>query len=384
MAESAGSLRVVVTAPVNAVGGQAHAARAIVEGFARHPLVDARLVAIDPALPGPWRFLTSWPVVRSVVRPLLFTATLLREVRRADLVHVFCAAHTAFLFGALPPIVVAAFLRRPIVLNYHDGRAESHIRRWGPLVRWAVRRAAAVVVPSGYLRDVFARAGMTGRVVPNVVDTSAFRFRPPDPVTPRLVSARLLEPLYAVDNTIRAFARVRAAVPEATLEIYGDGVAAPALRRLASDLGVPGVTFHGFRPHADMPGLFDAGGVLVNSSRIDNVPHVIIEAYASGMPIVTTPAGGIMYMVEPEVTALVVPFDDPEAMADAVLRVLREPGLAGRLASAGRQRCGEYTWETAAEGWVSVYREATTGSSVNRTAPGQTTAPRSGMPVETR
>ncbi len=349
-------LRVVVSAPGHMLGGQAQAASAIVSGFRSDPSVDAELVPIDPRLGGRARRLTEWPLIRSVVRPWLYLRALRRAAPRADVFHVFCAAHTAFLFGAVPAVWVARRFGVPVVLNYHDGRAAAHFRWWGPVVRWAARRAAVLVFPSAYLQRLFRSHGLDGVVVPNVVDTSAFAWRRPERVRPRLVSARLLEPLYAVENTLRAFALVRAAVPDAVLDIYGAGRSERSLRRLAARLGGRGITFHGAVPHRSMPEVFGAGGVLVNSSRIDNMPHVLIEAMAAGLPIVTTAAGGIPDMVTTEKTALLVPIDDPPGLAAAVLRVLNDDGLAGRLADAGREECRRYSWETAADLWRATYR----------------------------
>ncbi|MEX2156232.1 MAG: glycosyltransferase family 4 protein [Gemmatimonadales bacterium] len=350
--------RVLIVAPGESVGGHAHAARDILQGFAGHPDVRVEFQAIDPRLPGPLRFLTEWKVIRSVVRPLLYCRGLIRAVRRADVVHVFAAAHTAFLFGALPALLVARWLGRPVILNYHDGRAEAHFRWWsgGPLLRWAARRAAVLVFPSAYLQEVFARRGFQGAVVPNVVDTKTFSYRRPEPVRPRLISARLLERLYAVENTLQAFALVKAQVPGAVLDIYGTGSAARELEQAARKLGIAGVRFHGEVPRSQIAAALAEGGILVNSSRVDNMPHVIIEAFAAGVPVVTTAAGGIPRLVEHERTGLLVPVDRPEALAAAVLRVLREPGLAVRLATEAGRECRRYSWSAAERGWLEVYR----------------------------
>ncbi len=351
---SEGTLRILVVGP-QGVGGQAHAARDILAGFSTHPSVHAEFQAIDPRLPGPWRFLTEWKFVRSLVRPVLYCHGLVARSGRSDVLHVFAAAHTAFLFGAFPALIIAGWFRRPVILNYRDGRAEAHFRWWGPLLRWALRRVAALVFPSTYLRDLFRRHGFEGIVVPNVVDTSAFIYRAPDPIKPRLVSARALETLYGTDNTLRAFALIKAQIPDASLDIYGTGSSTGSLRRMASALSTPDVRFHGAVSRKEMPAVLESG-VLVNSSRIDNMPHLLIEAFAAGLPIVSTAAGGIPHIVTHESTGLLVPIDRPEELAAAVLRVLREPGLAQRLSAAGKRECARYSWTEAEKGWLEVYR----------------------------
>jgi phenylacetate-CoA ligase len=273
-------------------------------------------------------------------------------------VHVFAAAHTAFLFGALPALLVAKGTGKPVILNYHDGRAEAHFRWWAPVLRWAIRQAVVLVFPSVYLQEVFARRGFAGVVVPNVVDTETFTYRSPDPVQPRLISARLLERLYAVDNTLQAFALIKREVPSAVLDIYGTGTAARSLQRSAEKLGVDGIRFHGEVSRNRIAAALAEGGILVNSSRVDNMPHIIIEAFAAGVPVVTTAAGGIPRIVTHERTGLLVRIDQPEDLAAAVLRVLREPGLAARLAHAAGQESKRYSWTAAERGWLEVYRRA--------------------------
>lgn len=358
-------LRILVVGP-QGVGGQAHAAQSILAGFTSHQSVHAEFQSIDPRLPGFWRFLTEWKFIRSLVRPALYCRGLISRAARADVLHVFAAAHTAFLFGALPALVIARWFGRPVILNYRDGRAEAHFRWWAPLLRWALRRVALLVFPSTYLQDVFRRHGFEGMVVPNVVDTSAFRYASPEPIKPRLVSARALETLYGIDNTLRAFALIKAQVPDATLDIYGTGTATRSLRRAASVQGTPDIRFHGAMSRNEMPAVLGGGGILVNSSRIDNMPHLLIEAFAAGLPVVSTAAGGIPHIVTHERTGLLVPVDRPEELAAAVLRVLREPGLAQRLSAAGRRECARYNWVEAERGWLEVYRRVATESAATR------------------
>lgn len=340
------------------IGGQAHAARDIATGFASDPEIDVAVQAIDPRLSGWFRWLTDVKILRTFFRPLLYSRQLFRSARRADVLQVLGAAHTAFLFGAFPAIVIGRLLGRPIILNYHDGRAREHFRYWGPFLRGVLRRVARIVVPSRYLQKEFRAQGFEAEVIPNVVDTAAFVYRKQPTVPRRLVSTRLLEPLYAVEITLLAFRRLKLDYPDLVLDIYGDGAAGAALRDLTRRLELQDVSFHGEIAHATMPQALAGGGIMVNSSRVDNMPHFVLEAYATGLPIVSTAAGGIPYMIDPDRTGLLVSPDDPDELAGALRRVLSDPALAWRLIEEGHRETPRYTWMYAKEEWRRIYRMA--------------------------
>jgi glycosyltransferase involved in cell wall biosynthesis len=346
-------VRVCVVAPKHIIGGQAISAQALLAGFASDEEFRLELVAIDPPLP---RWIARLRGVRTVARLPTYLASLVRAFRRADVVHVYTAAFWPFALSTTPAILLARAMGRPVLLNYHDGRAAEHIRTgW---VRWVLRRATILVFPSRFLQHRFRSVGLSGQVIPNVVDAEQFRFRERVALRPVLLSCRLLERLYSVDNTIRAFALVRARRPDARLIVLGGGDQQERLRALALQLGVEGIELCGAVPHVDVPTWFDRADVWVNSSREDNMPLSVIEAFSSGLPVVTTRAGGIPSMVQHERTGLLVDIDDPQALADAIVRLLDDTALASRLAAEGRRVCLErYVWSAVHEKWRAVFTD---------------------------
>jgi glycosyltransferase involved in cell wall biosynthesis len=346
-------LKVCLVGPGYTSGGQAVEARHLKAGFEGSASVKLYFQPID--LPLPER-VERVRFVRALVRLPLYLIGLMRLVRRADVVHVFTAAHGPFLLSTAPALIVARLLGKPVILNYRDGRAENHIHRRH--VRWLLSLATTLVFPSDYLQTVFRRFGYDrGAVIHNVVDTKRFAFRARVPPRPVLLSARLLEPLYAVENTIAAFAVVKRVVPDAILLVAGDGPLRHTLEKLVVDSGLEDVRFLGAVPYADMPEVVNRADIMINSSRIDNMPHCLIEAFAAGMPVVTTPAGGIPYIVRDGVTGLHVPIDDPHAMAKAVLRLLSDSSLCARLVSQAKEECDErYGWSNVQHQWEAMYR----------------------------
>lgn len=346
-----GMTRVCLVAPRWMTGGQAVEAQSLVHGFANDPTTRIELVAIDPRIPDVIARLRG---LRTLVRLPRFCFSLVRALLRADVVHVFTAAFSPFLLTTTPAVLLGRLLGKPVILNYRDGRAREHLK-FRP-VRWILRRATVLVFPSEFLREVFAEFGLHGEVVPNVVDAERFVYRPRIPLRPILLSSRLLEELYAVENTILAHEELRRSVPEARLLIVGDGDRRASLEALVRDRGIGGVEFHGRVAHQDMGAWFDRADILVNSSRIDNMPHCLIEAFAAGMPVVTTPSGGIPHIVENERNGLLVPCDQPRAMAEAIQRLLGDPPLVRTLVDTGRSDCrARYAWPAVRTQWSRLY-----------------------------
>lgn len=343
----------VVAASLDILGGQGVQATAL-ERALRAEGAEVHFIPINPRFPFGLGWLRRWPYLRTVVNQALYL-TCLGGLHRADVAHVFSASYWSFLLAPAPAILLARAFGKRVVLHYHSGEAEDHLARWGARVHPWLRLADEIVVPSEYLRGVFQRHGYRPRVIRNVVDLSQFRYRERLPLRPRLLSARNLEPHYRVDDTLRAFALIRARLPEATLTVAGSGGQEGALRRLAAHLGAAGIRFAGRVEPDAMPLLHEESDIFLNSSVVDNQPVSILEAFASGLPVVSTPTGDIAAMVRQDETGLLVPPRDPAAMAAAVFRLLGDHALALRLARRARREAAEYAWPRVREAWQAVY-----------------------------
>ena len=272
----------------------------------------------------------------------------------------------------------AAAPNLPLVISLH-GSDVYVAERFGPArlaAKRAFRRAGAVTACSA---DLATRAIALGAdparttVVPYGVDTTRFA---PDPgarsrqrasfgVAPskllvaaagRLVSKKGFE--YLIDALPR--------VADAVLVLAGDGSLRDALQRRASAAGVhERVRFVGDRTQDEVSALFSAADVIVapsirdDAGNVDGLPNVVMEALASGTPLVTTNAGGIGAVVEDGVTALVVPERDAAAIASALSRIESDRALGARIGAAGRALVERrFGWDRTAEQFESAYRAA--------------------------
>ncbi len=342
----------MVAASLEILGGQGVQASTLADRL-RQDGCPVTFIPINPSFPPGLRRLRRVPFLRTAVNQALYLPSL-RHLREADVAHVFSASYWSFLLSVVPAIRAARASGKRTILNYHSGEAADHLARWGPLVHPWLRRVDHIVVPSVFLRGVFARHGYEAQVIPNVVELARFRHRERDPLGRRLLSVRNLEPHYRVENTIDAFGILRSRHRDATLTIAGYGTQESRLRAMASGLG-GAVRFRGRVERPEIPRLYEEHDVFLNSSVVDNQPISILEAFAAGLPVVSTGTGDISGMVRHGETGLIVPASDPASMARAVETLWERPEAARAMARRAWQEAAHYTWPQVREKWLRVY-----------------------------
>jgi glycosyltransferase involved in cell wall biosynthesis len=299
------------------------------------------------------------PVLRAGLRLLPYGWALWRSIGRADVVHVFANSGWAWHLFAYPALLVGRLRGVPVIVNYRGGQADEFFARAPRWVLNALRHAAKRVTPSPFLLRVFAKHGLDAEIIPNIIDTQ--RFHPREPrvagTAPHVIVTRNLEPIYDIPTAIRAFAAIRASHPGARLTVAGSGPQLDELQRFVTEMGLSQVVrFSGRIDNARIGELYADADLLLNPSTADNMPISILEALASGVPVVTTSAGGIPDLVRDGSTALIVPVGDADAMAAAALRLLSDPALAWRLRSAGVREAARYAWPQVRELWQKAYK----------------------------
>lgn len=356
-AKPSSRVRVLLVGPsLNILGGQAVQARRLLDGLTNSKRVEVSFLAVNPQLPGIFGYLQRIKYVRTIVTTIAYLSSLLRRVPHVDVVHAYSASYYSYLLAPLPALLVAKLFGRRSLLNYRSGEAPDHLARW-PLSRRTIATIPdRIVVPSGYLVEVFRRFNITAHSIVNFVPIERLPYRQRTGFSPKLLSNRNLESLYNVGCVLHAFALIQQVHPEAELLIAGDGAQRRELESLTHTLSLRNVNFLGKVPSERMGELYDRCDLYVNTPNIDNMPASIIEAFACGLPVVTTNAGGIPFIVEHERNGLMVECNDAHALAASVLRLLEDQALARRLADAAREECvTRYVWPRVQAEWENCY-----------------------------
>ncbi len=317
--------------------------------------------------------------------PILRISSIVSQ-EKPDVLHV---QGSSLGYGLLYSLFMAP-RRLPKVVTVHGHPVEEGIvfgwARRGSfrhrMMVWCERKIpsrfdAIVTVTEGLKSDLKRRypsySSADIRVIPNGVDPTLFTPQTAASDLPELglrhaphgltiVCAKAITTFNGQEVLIRSFKHVVERVPASRLILAGDGPESPRLRQIADELGIlRNVHFMGQVPNSLMPRLISLSNVVVlPSRRVDNIEEgsslAVLEAMASGRPVITSRIGGSIDTIVDGKTGILVPENDPESLAKAILEVHAHPGRAEEMARQAREYVvKERTWDCIASRYLSVY-----------------------------
>lgn len=333
--------------------------RAVVQGYIDGGLfdrIDCTYVATHrygPRRTKVWAALTGWARV---------AVLLLRRER--PLVHVHLSAHASFWRKSVV-CLLARLARRPYLLHVHSGFfPEFYARQSGPLARRVIRRtfagAALLIALSEQWRSWLLEISPAARieVLPNAVaPPDLSRARRSDAAAPTLLFLGDINRSKGVFDLIRAFARVSGEFPCLKLVCGGIGVV-DEVRQLCGQLGIADrVSCPGWLEADRKRAELAAASAFILPSYAEALPMALLEAMSWGLPVVTTPVGGIPQVIEHNANGLLVTPGDIDGTAAAIARLMREPALGEKLGAAARRTIERsYSLDASVERLVQIYR----------------------------
>jgi phosphatidyl-myo-inositol alpha-mannosyltransferase len=277
---------------------------------------------------------------------------------RPDVVH----AHEPFspstgffatLEASVPVVAVShAYMERSFLFA---GFSRAFRRVWDRPAVWLAVSEAALRFLQRHIR-----ADARTRIVPNGVDVEPFRHAAPADLPPgrHILFVGRLEPRKGFPIAVEAFRLLAPDQPDLHLTVVGDGPDRRALWSLPPEIQER-VLMIGTVSHAQLPAYHAASDVFVApSTGRESFGIVLVEAMAAGLPIVASDIPGYREVVRKGVDGLLVPPNDPPAVAEAIRTVISDPALAERLRAAAQARAERFRWEVVAVEIESAYHDA--------------------------
>ncbi len=237
----------------------------------------------------------------------------------------------------------------------HGGNLPVRLARNPRVCRMVFGHSVVNVAPSGYLAEVFGKAGFRVRQIPNPVGAAEFRYVRRENLRPKLLWVRSFASLYNPEMALRAFKLIQNRYPDAALCMVGpekDGLKHKCEEIAAAENLV--VTFTGRLSKAEWAAISQQYDIFINTARTDNTPFSIIEALSLGMAVVSTDVGGIPNLLEDRKNGLLVADDDASAMADAIVELVENTGLASGIIATSKRLIAESTWPNVRAKWLEI------------------------------
>ncbi|HEU4745515.1 MAG TPA: glycosyltransferase family 4 protein [Anaerolineales bacterium] len=220
-----------------------------------------------------------------------------------------------------------------------------------PFLRVIWRNAAAVVANSGGLRQLANAFDPRFEipVIPNGIDLDSYKITGRDWTFPRLLSAGRIVHQKGLDLAMRGLGGLKELNWE--WHIAGDGPQMPILQSLAKELGIGDrVHFLGWQSREELMKCYGQSNIFLFPSRHEGMPNALLEAMASGLPVVASCIAGNEELVVDGETGYLVPSEDIESLQTALKKLLSDPLLREQMGRASRQYVeANYSWETTAQ-----------------------------------
>jgi glycosyltransferase involved in cell wall biosynthesis len=215
-----------------------------------------------------------------------------------------------------------------------------------------------VVVPSLYTQQIFRKFGVEAKVIFNVVNQEDFPFKRRHVFKPSFIVSRNLEKIYNIPCVLRAFKLIQTKFPAAELTILGSGSQEESLKSISKRLKLRNVEFTGIVEHRMIKKYYHNADFMLNASVIDNMPISILEAFSSGIPIVSTEAGGIAYMIKDGRNGMLSPLNDQNCLAEKAIYLVENQDVARRISENAYEDCIKlYSWRANWKKWLSLYAD---------------------------
>lgn len=308
--------------------------------------------------------------------PLEMGSFLCAALRRAPQIAKERRIEGAITFFTLPCGPVGWYLNRkqalPYIVSLRGGDVPGLVpalRRvhalLAPMRRKVLRRADAVVANSASLARLSENADpIPVRVIPNGVDTLLFRPATPDERGAddvfRILFVGRLVPQKDVAALLLAVAQSRrGASKRIALDIVGDGPDRAGLEKVARELDLTQcATWHGWLGKQEIAALYRRADCFVNPSRYEGMPNTVLEAMASGLPVVASNVGGNNELVTAGSSGFLFDLSEPDALGTQLAVLVNDQALAKAMGARGRQFVlARHSWKSVAERYVHLFSE---------------------------
>jgi len=252
---------------------------------------------------------------------------------------------------------ICVMLKIPFVPILHSGTYPNRLKQSPELCKFIFTNSAYNVSPSLYLKKHFADAGYSTEYIPNFIPLKNYEYRERKNIKPKLFWLRAFEDTYNPVMAIEILKKLKVNFPQAELCMVGpdlDGTLNDVIKR-AEELGVAdSLKLTGRLSREQWLEISKDYDIFINTTDFDNHPLSVIEAMAIGLPVVTTNAGGLPYLVENYTDGILLNKNDADGFVKEIENLISDESLLRKITSNARKKVEGFDWEVVNKKWFNV------------------------------
>lgn len=273
--------------------------------------------------------------------------TVIKRRNDYQIAQVDVYSDMAFIWAEMSCILMK-LLQKKIILTLHGGNLPAFSQQHALRVKNLLNLAHTITAPSEYLKEAMTNFRRDILLVPNPLNIRQYPFLLREEPKPKFVWLRAFHDIYNPELAIKAFSELIINFPQAHLFMIGPDKGDGSYQRTAEFAEnyniqdcvelITGI------PKSEVPLWLNKGDIFLNTTNVDNTPVSVMEAMACGLCVVSTNVGGLPYLIDNEKDGLLVSPNDPVSMANAVRRIILEPGLGSRISQEARNKVLSFDW----------------------------------------
>ena len=295
-------------------------------------------------------------VSRLISQPLrLMHMILASAFYNYTVIHIDVYSGKAFYYADITSMI-AKLRGKRIIMNLHGGALPKFAALKGQRVKEVLGRSNYIISPSKYLIDYFANLGIAIRYLPNTVDLKKFAFCRANVKRHSLLWVRAFDSIYNPDVPVKVLKELLVYFPHATLTMIGpDKGRKEDIERLCDQLKVTSrVKFVGPIPNNELYKFYQTHHVFMNTTSFESFGMAVMEAGASGIPIISNPVGELPYIWTRNLNILYADNNDIDSFTEQIFKVFTNAELEERLGNNGRIVAEQYDWEAHKKIWYNI------------------------------
>lgn len=305
-----------------------------------------------------WQIITTSSKVNQFLRLIDMLVSIWRHRKTYQLAQIDVFSGKAFIIAQCCSWLLK-MIHKPIVLTLHGGGlvgfAESHTKQ----IKRVFERATKIVTPSPFLQLSLKSFHENIIFIPNPIEISDAIFRVRLNPKPILIWVRAFHQIYNPMLVVKLASLLSTDFPNLEFLMIGPDKGDGSLARVKNEITSLGLErqfkFIGGVKHDEIPTWLDKADIFINTTNFDAAPRSVLEAMANGLCVVSTNVGGVPYIIENGKEGLLVPPDDPKAMAEAIKEILIDSPLSSKLSTNAHCKASLHDWSVVLPQWEDLF-----------------------------